>query len=194
MPHKPKPAEPAEATQPSLFLPSQLPELPALAAAAKQYIHTGKITCKDEERAAAIASKYLETGSLLATARWFHVSPNTVKAVTDVYEAEGKLDDLKQRISRKLGTIIELTSDRSIEALEAGKVPANVLPIMMGVAVEKKALIDGEATQRIEHKSAEPMDAQDVMSYLRTKGIKAPAIDVQSTVTATESKQLEGKP
>ena len=194
MPRKAKSPLLAETLQPALFLPSEMPELPALAEAAKQFLHTGKITCKNEERAAAIASKYLETGSLLATARWFHVSPNTVKAVTEVYEATGKLDDLKQRMSRKLGTIIELTSDRSIEALEAGKVPPNVLPIMLGVAIEKKALLDGEATQRVETIRAEPLDASDVLAYLRSKAIAAPAIDVQSTVSRTEPKQLEGKP
>lgn len=194
MPRKAKPPEPVEETQPALFLDSQLPTLPQLTEAAKQFVHTGRITCKDEQRAADIATAFLETGQYLTVAKRFSISPNTVHAVVEVLEKAGKLDDLKQRLSRKLGILAEVSAERAIQMVNDGKCPANVLPINVGVAIEKKALIDGEATQRVETVSRQALDASDVLAYLRAKAIPAPAIDVQSTVSRTEPKQLEGKP
>lgn len=194
MPRKAKPAELVEETQPPLFLDSQLPSLPQLTEAAKCYVHTGKITCKNEQRAADIATAFLETGQYLTVAKRFGISPNTVHAVVEVLERAGKLDDLKQRLSRKLGILAEVSAERAIQMVNDGKCPANVLPINVGVAIEKKALIDGEATQRVETVRSQPLDASDVLAYLRAKAIPAPAIDVQSTVVTREAQQLEGKP
>jgi hypothetical protein len=193
MPRTAKPSKIAEERQPALFQPEDLPSVPMLIEAAKRCVHTGKIAGKDEERANEVLMQYLQCGSLLATAKRFQVSPNTVKALLEIYEAAGKLDDLKQRVSRKLGTIIELTADRTIDALMAGTIQGNVLPIMLGVSIEKKALLDGDATSRVETVVTKPIEVGDIAAYLRTKGIAAPAIDVESTVSTAETKQLEGK-
>ncbi len=182
--HTAKPPEPAISTQPALFEPEQMPSQAQLLEGAKSYVHTGRTTCKDEERAEALVTAYIESHSLLSVARRFHVSPNTVKAVLEVFEAAGKLDDLKQRVARKLGTVAELCADASIEMLLAGKVPANVLPIMEGVAIEKKALLEGEATSRIEAAVLAPVDLEAVRAYLQTR-----SIDVQSSVVPQKPKE-----
>lgn len=179
---KAKPIQVSEVAQPTLFAPDQMPTAPVLVAAAKVFAHTGKVACKDEERAEAIIQHYLATGSLRATARQFHVSPHTVSAMVAVYSEAGKLDALKQRVSAKLGVVIELATDNLVEKLQDGTVPANVLPIVLGVAVEKKALLDGEATSRSESVRVEPVRLGDLAAYLRKHGVEAPAIDVQSTV------------
>jgi hypothetical protein len=194
MPRKAKPVEPEEQRQPALFLPKDLPEAPVLVAAAKRFVHSGKITCKDEEWASLIVTTYLANGSLRKTARRLNISPNTIKGVLTVAEESGKLDALKQRLSAKLGLTVELATDLLIEKLEEGSVQANVLPIVIGVCVEKKELLDGNATQRVEATRAEPLDASGVRAYLARKGIAAPAIDVQSTVSSAEPKQIEEKP
>lgn len=183
---KAKDATPAESSQPALFTPEQLPPAPALIAAATSYAHTGTTATKDEERAEQVLTYYLTTGSLRATARHFHVSPNTVKAVLEIFAKAGKLDALKQRLSAKLGTVIELATDLLTEKLLDGSVQANVLPIVIGVGVEKKALIDGEATSRTETTPAAPAQLDDLAAYLRAQGIDAPAIDVASTVHPTK--------
>lgn len=170
-----------EERQPALFAPEQLPELPALVTAAKAYAHNGRTTCRDEEHAQALLEHYLATGSLRATARRFHVSPHTITAVLVVFEANGKLAALKERVSSKLGVVIELATDCLIENLAAGTVQSNVLPIVLGVAVEKKALIDGEATSRSEALPAKAVDLGDLADYLRSHGV-TPTIDVSSTV------------
>lgn len=184
MPRTAKPTKPAEDKQPSLFSASQLPNLPNLVAAAKRFIHTGKIVSKDEERAAAIAQAFLECGLVLPVCRRFHCSPNTVHAVIEVYEREGKLDDLKQRVSRKLGLLAEVSAEAAIELVSQGKCPANVLPINVGVSLEKKAMVDGEATSRVEVLAAAPIGTQDVIDYCRAHGLPVPSIDVEATVSA----------
>lgn len=183
---KAKQAKPAESAQPGLFSPEQLPALPVLIAAAKSYGHTGTTASKDEELCEAMLAFYLTTGSLRATAKRFHVSPNTIKPILEIFAEAGKLDALKQRLSTKLGIVIELATDSLTEKLMDGTVPANVLPIVVGVGVEKKALIDGEATSRTESKPAAPAALDDLARYLQSKGINAPAIDVPSTVKPAE--------
>lgn len=190
MPRAAKPAKPAEEVQPALFQPMDLPDIPKLVEGCKRYVHSGKVTCKDSERAAAIAQAYLECGKILTVARRFAVSPNTVHAVLQVLEAAGKLDDIKQRVSRSLGLLAEVSAERAIEMVASGACPANVLPINLGVALDKKALIDGDPTQRIEAAIAKPVGVQDVMDYLARHGVQAPAIEVQSTVSPPKPKDI----
>lgn len=185
---KAKPKQPAESSQPALFTPEQLPAVPALIAAAQQHLHNGKTTCKDEELCEAMLTHYLTTGSLRATAKRFQVSAHTVAAVLKVYEAAGKMDALKQRLSSKFGVMIELGTDLLIEKLQEGAVQANVLPIVIGVGVEKKALLDGEATSRTETAPAAPVQLADLAAYLHQHGQTLPAIDVPSTVTIENPK------
>jgi len=189
MPRTAKPTKVAEEQQPPLFSADALPTVPALIEGAKQFVHSGKVTCKDEERAAAIAQAYLEVGQILPVAKRFQVSPHTVHAVIRVLEAAGKLDDIKQRVSRNLGLLAEVSSERAIEMVAEGKCPANVLPINVGVALDKKALLDGDPTQRIEATVAAPLGVQDVVSYLLSKGLTPPAIDVESTVQPTKPEE-----
>lgn len=178
-----------EQQQPELIPAAQLPDAPALVQAAQSYCHNGKTTCRNEEHAERVLMFYLSSGSLRQTARQFHISPNTVKAVLYVFELNGKLDAVKQRLSQKLGLVAELGTDLLIEKIQEGSVQANVLPIAIGVAVEKKALLDGEATSRNETKPAEPVNLDHLAAYLREKGIAAPAIDVPSTVSPANPEQ-----
>ena len=191
---KAKPHEPSTDVAPLLFTEEQMPTIPAMVTAAQAYAHTGKTTCKDEERAQAIVQAYLSTGSFLAVARRFAISPNTIKAVLVVFEREGKLDEQKQRVSQKLGTVIELATDRMVEKLVADQIPPNVLPVVLGVSVEKKALIDGEATSRTEAIERRPVQLGDLAAYLHTQGVATPAIDVQSTVLPADPEGTDPKP
>jgi transposase len=181
---KAKVAEPPESEQRGLFRPEQLPELPVLVDAARQYAHTGKITCKNGERAEAILTHYLQTGSLRATAKHLCCSPNTILSVLNEFERSGKLDALKQRLSHKLGLVLELGADDLIERLEKKKFKPS--PIDLAVLIDKKLLLDGEATQRIEETRTVRVDMSDVLGYLKTKGIAAPAIEVESSVSTAK--------
>jgi hypothetical protein len=188
LPVKAKRSIPSEAVQPALFSPDQLPDLPALVQAAKDYAHTGKIVCKDGERAEAILNHYLQTGSLRATAKHLGCSPNTVLSVLQQFESSGRLDALKQRLSHKLGLVLELGSDDLIERLVSGKFKPS--PIDLAVLVDKKLLLDGDATQITEQRVQVDVRVEDVTAYLASKGLKAPAIDVESSVNASKPKEI----
>ena len=186
---KARAVKPSETEQPALFSPELLPDLPALVAAAKDYAHTGKIICKDGERAQAILTHYLQTGSLRATAKHLGCSPNTVLSVLHQFEQTGKLDALKQRLSHKLGLVLELGADDLVERLVSGKFKPT--PIDLAVLVDKKLLLDGDATQITEQRVAVDVRIEDVTAYLESKGLKAPAIDIESSVEPADTKEIK---
>ena len=157
-------------------------------AAAKECAHTGKIVGKDGERAQAILTHYLQTGSLRATAKHLACSPNTVLSVLNQFEAAGKLDALKQRLSHKLGLVLELGADDLVERLQSGKFKPS--PIDLAVLVDKKLLLDGDATQITEQRVQVDVNVNDVTAYLASKGMKAPAIDVESTVSPQKPNEI----
>lgn len=65
-----------------------------------------------------------------------------MKAIVEAYREAGKLGEFKERSARRLGSIIELAEGRLIQKLEEDKVPANVLPIVLGVAHDKKGQLE----------------------------------------------------
>lgn len=195
MPRKTKTEQRTEEQQPALFTPEQLPDEPAVIEAAKRYEHQAKAVTKDEERAFAICEALTVRGwGIRRTCRAYHIGPSTLYRLMENLERSGKLETYKERIAKQMGLLAELCTEASIEMVLEGKVQANVLPIMGGTAWDKKALADGDPTARVEAAPAVPVATQDVLAYLASKGITAPAIDVQSTVSPAEPTQTEGQP
>jgi hypothetical protein len=182
-----QPVQPSEETQPTLFLADQLPDLPDVVLAAKEFSHTGKIVCKNGERAEAILVHYLRTGSLRCTAKHMGCSPHTVLSVLNHFESAGKLDAYKQRLSHKLGLALELGADDMVERLTKGTL--HLSPIDQAVLIDKKLLLDGDPTQRVAVEVTHKIEADDVLAYLRSRGLPLPAIDVKSTANPEEPKQ-----
>lgn len=78
----------------------------------------------------------------------FSVSHHVVKLIR---EREPELIATeKQRMSRLLWNTARLSVEGFVEDLERGVVPPNVKAIGAGIFLDKKALLDGEATSRIE--------------------------------------------
>ncbi len=50
-----------------------------------------------------------------------------------------------------IGRAVEAGIEHWTEAVEAGKVSASQIPIAVGIFTDKKLLLDGEATCRVEH-------------------------------------------
>ena len=170
----------ARESQPPLFLPEQLPDLPEVVSAAKTFAHTGKIVCKNGERSETILQHYLRTGSLRSTAQSCICSPNTVLSVLNHFESAGKLDAYKQRLSHRIGLALELGTDDMVERLTKGTM--HLSPIDLAVLIDKKLMLDGDPTQRVAIEVTHTIEAGDVLAYLSKRGLPAPAIDVQSTV------------
>lgn len=142
----PPPATPDAATPISgqlvLWEDADLPADRAVVDAARVYFHNGKTTCRNEEQAAEIAELVLMGVSERAVARECRVSRNTVHAVMQLLEANGKLEPFKRRMSAKLGRLIEMTLDEAKRLLAERKVPANSIPIWVGVFSDKKGALD----------------------------------------------------
>ena len=158
-------------------------EQPRLVAAAKEYIHSGKIVGKNAELCEAIVTAYASgLVSIRLIAKRLGIGRETVKTIIRLADEAGKLGPLKQRLSGKMGRAIELGLDVLTEKLEAGDVPAQVLPIVIGVLSDKKALLDGEATVRIEA-SAVLLTADQVRAdFDRMKRAIAVTVESESVV------------
>lgn len=187
------PAVPAPG-QPILFADEQWQRLEQLVPIAAKYQHTAKGVTKDEELCFAICEKLVQGWSERSVARHFHVSRHTIRAMMEELEKAGKLAPLKQRLSHKLGLVAELSLDEQVRALRAGTVQANVLPIMTGVSLDKKAGLDASAAGDGPALAA-PLTAEDVRQAFAKLRPAQTVIDVEpaSERPATDS-QSTGEP
>lgn len=113
------------------------PEQPALVEKVKDYCHSGRIATRDDARCEEIMRAVLTGESDRSVARRYQVARETIKAIRAEFEKAGKLRPLKERIVDELVSTAALALDNSIEMLEAKRVPPNVLPIMVGVYLDK---------------------------------------------------------
>jgi hypothetical protein len=135
--------------QPALFSADEFEG--ALVESAKVYAHTGTTVCKNEERCAAILTDILSGMSMRAVAVRHKVSMKSIRRIISVFEQAGKLAPLKARLSSKLGYAAELGVEEFVDALEKGKIAPAALPVPIAIFLDKKLLLDGDATQRVEH-------------------------------------------
>jgi len=156
--------------------------------AVTEYCHTGKIVTKDHVRAEMVLTHYLQTGSLRATARHMGCSPRSIHRMIECFAATGKLAALKERLSHKIGLILELGADDFAQRIEDGRL--QLTSIDLGILIEKRLLLDGEATSITATRVEVDVRVEDVVGYLSSKGIAVPAIDVESTAIQQKSKEM----
>jgi len=119
------------------------------------------------------------------------MSRRSVKAVTRVFEERGKLAPLKERLSAKMADLIELGLDVLRDKLERDQVPANVLPIVIGVLSDKKALLDGDPTARLDIEithDVTPAAARDYLVLLKSARAKVVALPATSDMESEVSR------
>ena len=93
------------------------------------------------------------------------VSRNTVAGLIRRAEASGKVEPYKARVSARLGRAVEAGVECWTEAVEAGKISPSQIPVAVGIFADKKAMLDGEATSRVE--VVQRVEAADVLADLR---------------------------
>jgi transposase-like protein len=186
-----KPVRLTEDEQPELWGADELPCRPVLQKITREYLHTGSTVSKDHVRVGFIIKTYLELGEIARTCRTCGCSPNTLKVLMNEAEAAGKVDGFKQRVNDKFGLMLEMGQEKAIREYRADRVPPPALSINIGVAYDKKALMDGEATSRVEAIAAAPVEREHVLAYLAAKQIKAPALEV---ISSEEPQKPQGKP
>lgn len=127
----------------------------------------------------AVCRALAEGHGLLKIARAFGISHHSVAALRD--SRPDLVDIEKRQLSQVYGRVIRLCMERYEDALIADKVHPNFLPVHSAVLSDKKALLDGDPTARVESVIRHEVSLELVAGYLAKKGISMPVIDVAST-------------
>lgn len=152
----------------------QLPLFPELVEAAKVFewpVPTGKILSKDEERMLEVATAVFEGKSDRRIAEVCGVNRRSIRPIMRILEERKLLAPLKERLLAGLGRLAELSVQRATEMVEDDLMPAQSIPILMGVAIDKRELLAGGVTSRVE--AREVIDL--VASWEALKGLVASA-------------------
>lgn len=149
--------------------------------------HTGSTLERREALRNEICERLCQGVSIRQVCREFApLGRNTVAALVRRLEASGKMEPYKKRMSAKMGQLVEMGTDLLLERAETGDIPTNVLPVMVGIFSDKKALIDGEPTTILEKRGNEEFSQAAYDRWLadlkRVKEVPATvSIDAQST-------------
>jgi hypothetical protein len=179
--------------QDDLFDASQLPlghELLTLEEDARSGRSTGERLAKDRARYEGIVRCLAEGIGIRRTARAFHASTQTVMAIRD---KEGvSIETQKKELSKLMGHFVRISVERLIEEHE--EIPIGQLSVSAGIIQDKKTLLDGDATVRVEERIEVALTPADLRGMLeRLKGgrvidvpaetAKVASLDSESTVS-----------
>ena len=78
-------------------------------------------------------------------------------------------------MSRLLARATETMAANLVEAVEKKQIAPAALPVALGIATDKKLLLDGEATSRVEH--VERVRPEDVLAGI--KRLQVVEVDVE---------------
>lgn len=128
-----------------------------------RFTFTGaKLFKTDPDKYRMIVNALAEGMAIRQIARAFKVSPGTVNAVKE--NEVIPIGAQKEKLANKLHTLAKMSVERLID--ENDKIPLNSLAVVVGIAVEKMQLLQGEATQRIESTKGPSME--DFNKYLES--------------------------
>lgn len=127
-------------------------------------VFSGKIIDRNISKRDAIVRALAEGIGVNRIAKAFSVSVHTVMALRDRHP--DLIAAEKQALSRQFGRLLKLSADRYEEALINDEVSPSQLPVAMGILSDKKALLDGDPTLRVDHGKRNEVTADDVREYL----------------------------
>jgi len=126
---------------------------------------TGTTTEKDGELVQAVLAAVVQGVPRETIARLARISPSTIAALVERAEKSGQIGGWKERMSRILSRATETAAAALVDDIEKGKLPAAQKPVAIGILVDKKLLLDGEATSRVEH--VERVRPEDVLAKIK---------------------------
>jgi hypothetical protein len=180
--------------QPELFDESALPighELLTIEKDEKRGRFTGEIVARNRERYAAIVRALAEGFGIRQIARAFHVSCNTIFAIRD---REGHaIETEKKQLAGLMGRFVRMSVERLIE--EHDQIPVGQLPVALGIVQDKRALLEGDPTVRVDERIEVAISASDLAGMLERMK-RAQVIDVSPAALPepTSDSQSEGSP
>lgn len=151
--------------QEELFDAEALPaglELLSIDADERRGRFTAERVCRNRERYEAIVTGLAEGLGVRQLCRAFRVSPHTVQTIRE--RESSRIATEKQEFSLRLGRVARLALERIEEEIEGGDMSGKDLSVCLGIVLDKKALLDGEPTARVEH--ASPRRAEDLRALL----------------------------
>lgn len=112
---------------------------------------TGSTVAKDGELVDAVLAAVVQGVPRETIARLAKVSPSSIASIVERAEKSGEIGGWKERMSRILSRATETAAASLVDDIEKGNLPAGQKPIAIGILMDKKLLLDGEATSRVEH-------------------------------------------
>lgn len=140
---------PTEEMQPALFDLAAC-ERHLVAYAADRARFTGTTTEKDARLVDSVLAAVVAGVPKEHIAHLAGISPSTVQGIIERAEDAGKIGGWKQRMSRTLARATESCAAGLVEDIENGRLAPGQKPVAIGILVDKKLLLDGEATSRVE--------------------------------------------
>jgi len=134
---------------------------------------TGTTTEKDRQRVDAILAAVVAGVPREHIAALAKVSTHTIAGIVERAERSGEIATWKERMSRLLARATETMAATLVEAVEQKKLAPAALPVALGIATDKKLLLDGEATSRVEH--VERVRPEDITALIK----RAKVVDIE---------------
>ncbi|MCF7762783.1 MAG: hypothetical protein K9N62_03835 [Verrucomicrobia bacterium] len=160
---------------------------------------TGERIARDRARYDAIIRALGEGMGIRHIARAFRISTHTVQAIRD---REGlAIATQKKEVASLMGRFIRTGVERLCDELDT--IPIGQLSVSIGIISDKKALLEGDPTEIVEHRSGEPATPDAVRDWFenmkRAKAVEAedqalpPPSDSQSGGLGDEPQQNDIK-
>ena len=155
----------------------------------KQGKFSGKILERRKEVVDTILMHIVDGWSALAVSKVYHISRNSIQALIQRAEDDGRIAAFENRLAGALKYNVMLSNEVIREHLESGNATMKDATMNMGIGTDKLFVLLGKATSRVEHsyKDNSKELAKDVLALveegkklLKEKEI---AIEVESSTT-----------
>lgn len=156
--------------------------------ACKEYLHTGKVVLRDQQRCHDIMAALIAGVPVTSVMRRFKVGYQSIRRIETELEAAGKLESLKQREQRQLMQLGALARERLTQRIIAGSVPDNVNAVIMGISYQRAGEMGSDGTEP-DAKGEQVGDPDDWARRFEEakRVVEAAPIDVQTTDTEADS-------
>lgn len=189
-PAKSRTSEDPESCPPLFALAPERPEL--MEALTNPNARNGHTTLKDGELVSQMAALFAEGRGCKAVSRLCGVGVQTARAVRNHLSTSGKLLPWKERVSKRMGEVIEDGVDVLHDGILSGEISAKEISVPLGILVDKKQILDGGPTSIVLHQE-EPVSAERLAGRLDELIRQLPAADRPLEV-ATVSQSVAAEP
>jgi hypothetical protein len=190
-----KPKDDAVAKQSYLFandMDNERPEIVEMVQA-KSFIHSGAFVGANEELCRGVCEDLILGMSSRQIARKHHISRNSILNCKVAMAERGELEPLEKEIMAKIDRGVILSLENYQAALEQDKVAPDRIPIGLGILLDKRQLLSGQATSRHEVLEKKQLTPEDMATWLdEMKVVEAETAEpIDQVASAQDAEQPE---